>query len=36
MIGWRVYDVMRAIDWIETRPDLDAHRVGCMGISEAG
>src|SRR5580704_7934466 len=36
MIGWRVYDVMRAIDWIETRPELDARRVGCMGISGGG
>ncbi len=36
MIGWRVYDVMRAIDWIETRPLLDAKRVGCMGISGGG
>lgn len=36
MIGWRVYDVMRAIDWIETRPELDAKRVGCMGISGGG
>ena len=36
MIGWRVYDVMRTIDWIETRPELDAHRVGCMGISGGG
>jgi plasmid stabilization system protein ParE len=36
MIGWRVYDVMRAIDWIETRPELDAQRVGCIGISGGG
>ena len=36
MLGWRVYDVMRAIDWIETRKELDAHRVGCMGISGGG
>ena len=36
MIGWRVYDVMRTIDWIETRPELDASRVGCMGISGGG
>ena len=27
---------MRAIDWIETRPELDAKRVGCMGISGGG
>jgi dienelactone hydrolase len=36
MIGWRVFDIMRAIDWIETRPDLDAKRVACMGISGGG
>jgi dienelactone hydrolase len=36
MIGWRVYDVMRAIDWIETRHELDPRRVGCMGISGGG
>ncbi|HXB75262.1 MAG TPA: alpha/beta hydrolase family protein [Candidatus Acidoferrales bacterium] len=36
MIGWRVYDVMRTIDWIATRQELDAGRVGCMGISGGG
>jgi dienelactone hydrolase len=36
MIGWRAFDVMRTIDWIETRKDLDAKRVGCMGISGGG
>ena len=36
MIGWRVYDVMRTIDWIETRPELDPNRIGCMGISGGG
>jgi hypothetical protein len=36
MIAWRVYDVMRTIDYIETRPDLDVRRVGCMGISGGG
>jgi dienelactone hydrolase len=36
MIGWRVYDVMRTIDWIETRKELDPRRVGCMGISGGG
>jgi dienelactone hydrolase len=36
MIAWRVWDVMRTIDWIETRRDLDARRVGCMGISGGG
>ena len=36
MVGWRVYDVMRTIDWIETKSALDAKRVGCMGISGGG
>lgn len=36
MIGWRVYDVMRTIDYIASRPELDARRVGCMGISGGG
>lgn len=36
MIAWRVYDVMRTIDWIETRDELDSERVGCMGISGGG
>ncbi len=36
MIGWRVYDVMRTIDWIGTRKELDATRIGCMGISGGG
>jgi dienelactone hydrolase len=36
MIGWRVYDVMRTIDLIATRPELDARRIGCVGISGGG
>ena len=36
MIGWRTYDVRRTIDWIATRKELDARRVGCMGISGGG
>ena len=36
MIAWRVWDVMRSIDWIEARPELDSKRVGCMGISGGG
>jgi hypothetical protein len=36
MIGWRVWDVMRTIDYIATRPALDANRVGLMGISGGG
>jgi dienelactone hydrolase len=36
MIGWRVFDVMRTIDWIGARPELDSKRIACMGISGGG
>ena len=36
MIGWRVWDVLRTLDYIATRRELDASRVGCMGISGGG
>lgn len=36
MVAWRVWDVMRAIDYIATRTELDQSRVGCMGISGGG
>jgi dienelactone hydrolase len=36
MIAWRVWDVIRTLDYIATRSDLDAGRVGCMGISGGG
>lgn len=36
MVGWRSYDVVRTIDWIETRKELDGARVGLMGISGGG
>jgi dienelactone hydrolase len=36
MAAWRVWDVMRTCDLIVTRPELDASRIGCMGISGGG
>jgi len=36
LIAWRVWDVMRALDYIATRSELDSSRVGCMGISGGG
>jgi len=36
MVGWRVWDVMRTIDYIATRGELDARRIGCVGISGGG
>lgn len=36
LIGWRVWDIMRTLDYVATRPDLDGARTGCMGISGGG
>jgi dienelactone hydrolase len=36
MIGWRTWDVLRTLDYIATRPEIDSNRVGCMGISGGG
>ena len=36
MVGWRVWDVMRSIDYLETRREFDSKRIGCMGISGGG
>jgi len=36
ILAWRVWDVMRTLDYIATRPELDASRIGCMGISGGG
>ena len=36
LTGQRVFDVMRAVDFIATQPDLDATRIGCMGNSAGG
>jgi len=36
MIGWRVWDVMRAIDYVMTRSEVDSSRIATMGISGGG
>jgi dienelactone hydrolase len=36
MIGWRVWDAMRALDYLTTRPEVDPDRVAVMGISGGG
>ena len=36
MIGWRVYDVIRAIDYLLTREEVDKERIGVMGLSGGG
>ena len=36
MIGWRVYDAMRSVDYLCTRSEIDPARIGMMGISGGG
>jgi len=36
MAGLRVYDIIRTIDYLESRGDVDHQRIGCMGISGGG
>ena len=36
MIGWRVWDAIRSLDYLATRPEVDMARLGVMGISGGG
>jgi hypothetical protein len=36
MIGWRVWDAMRSLDYLTTRPEVDPNRLMLMGISGGG
>ncbi len=36
MTGWRVRDAMRALDYLQTRPEADPNRLAVMGISGGG
>jgi dienelactone hydrolase len=36
MAGWRVWDAMRAVDYLETRPEVDPKRVATLGASGGG
>lgn len=36
MIGWRVWDAMRAVDYLQSRREIDPLRIATMGISGGG
>ncbi len=36
MVGWRVWDAIRAIDYMQSRPEVDPNRIGIMGLSGGG
>ena len=36
MAGWRVWDAMRSIDYLATRPEVDTSRIATLGASGGG
>ena len=36
LVGKKVWDVMRSIDYLETRPEINSEKIGCMGLSMGG
>ncbi len=36
ILGWRVWDAIRSLDYLETRPEVDPTRMAMMGISGGG
>lgn len=36
LAGHRIYQIIRTLDYLETRADVDMNRIGCMGISGGG
>ncbi len=36
LLGRRVWDIMRTLDYLQTRPEVDPRRIGVMGISGGG
>jgi len=36
LVGMRVLDAIRSIDYMETRPEVDKERIGCVGLSWGG
>jgi hypothetical protein len=36
ILGLNVWDGMRAIDYLQSRPEVDGRRIGCLGLSYGG
>lgn len=36
LVGMRVWDAMRAIDYLQSRAEVDPDRIGCVGLSWGG
>lgn len=36
ILSYRIFDIMRGIDYLKTRSDVDYERIGCLGLSHGG
>lgn len=36
VVAWELYDNIRALDYLTSRPEVDADRIGCLGNSGGG
>ncbi len=36
ILAYRIFDILRGIDYLETRLDVDGKRIGCLGLSHGG
>jgi len=36
LVGQRVWDAIRSIDYLQSRPEVDPNRIGCVGLSWGG
>lgn len=36
LVGWRVWDAMRALDALQSLPEVDPERIACVGLSWGG
>jgi len=36
ILGWRVYDLIRTLDWMDIRPEINSNRIGCAGVEAGG
>lgn len=36
LLGVQLWELMRAVDYLQTRPEVDSQRIGCMGESMGG
>ncbi|MBA7626239.1 hypothetical protein ES703_33683 [subsurface metagenome] len=34
--GFRIYDLIRSLDYLETRDEVESNRIGCVGLSLGG